>query len=163
MDNDLLRIKEWLLANKLSLNVTKTEFLLISSHHKLNNLDFQPSVKIGYDCIRQVRHSRVLGVEIDEYLSWNKHIENVVKKITSGIGSMRRIRDFVDRETLSTIYNALVRPHFDYCSEVWDILGVGLSSRLQKLQNRAARIIMNMGYNTPGMEARIRAYFQKIQ
>ncbi len=47
----------------------------------------------------------------------------------------------------------LVRPHFDYCSEVWDTLGVGLSSRLQKQQNRAARIIMNMGYNTPGMEA----------
>ena len=39
MNNDLLRIKEWLLANKLSLNVAKTEFLLIGSHHKLNNLD----------------------------------------------------------------------------------------------------------------------------
>ena len=49
-----------------------------------------------------------LGVEIDENLSWNKHIENVVKKVTSGIGAMRRIRDFVDRETLSSIYNALV-------------------------------------------------------
>ena len=66
---------------------------------------------------------------------------------------MRRIRDFVDRETLFSIYNALVRPHFDYCSEVWDTLGVGLSSRLQKLQNRAARIIMNLRYNTPGIEA----------
>jgi hypothetical protein len=66
---------------------------------------------------------------------------------------MRRIRDFVDRETLSSIYNALIRPHFDYCSEVWDTLGVGLSSRLQKLQNRAARIIMNLRYNTPGIEA----------
>ena len=126
MNNDLLRIKEWLFANKL--------------------------IKIGYDCIKQVRHSRALGVEIVEHLSWNKHIENVVKKVTSGIGAMRRIRNFVDRETLSSIYNALVRPHFDYCSDVWDTLGVGLSSRLQKLQNRAARIIMNMGYNTPGME-----------
>ena len=66
---------------------------------------------------------------------------------------MRRIRDFVDRETLSSIYNALIRPHFDYCSEVWDSLGVGLSNRLQKLQNRAARIIMNLRYNTPGIEA----------
>ena len=56
-------------------------------------------------------------------------------------------------EKLSSIYNALVRPHFDYCSEVWDTLGVGLSSRLQKLQNIAARIIMNLRYNTPGIEA----------
>ena len=100
MNNDLLRIKEWLLANKLSLNVVKTKFLLIGSHHKLN-LDFQPSVKIGYDCIKQVRHSRVRGVEIDEHLFWNKHIENVVKKVTSGIGAIRRIR--MNRETLSSI------------------------------------------------------------
>ena len=118
MNNDLLRIKEWLLANKQSLNVAKTEFLLIGSHHKLNNLDSQPSVSIGHDSIKQVRHSRVLGVEIDENLPWNKHIENVVKKVTSG----RNVRDFVDRENLSSIYNALIRPHFDYCSEVWDTL-----------------------------------------
>ena len=87
MNNDLLRIKEWLLANKLSLNVAKTEFLLIGSHHKLNNLDSKPSVNIGHDSIKQVQHSTVLGVEIDENLSWKKHIENVVKKVTSGTTS----------------------------------------------------------------------------
>jgi hypothetical protein len=38
--------------------------------------------------------------KIYEYLSWIKHLENVVKKVTSGIGTMRRIRDFVDRETI---------------------------------------------------------------
>ena len=68
MNNDLLRIKEWLLACKLSLNVAKTEFLLIGSHHKLNNLDLQPSVNIGHDSIKQVHHNRALGVEIEDYL-----------------------------------------------------------------------------------------------
>ena len=79
------------MANKLSLNVAKTESLLIGTHHKLNNLDSQPSVNIGHDSIKQVQHSRVLGVEIDENLSWNKHIENVVKKVTSGIGDVHAI------------------------------------------------------------------------
>ena len=37
--------------------------------------------------------------------------------------------------------NALIAPHFDYCCEVWDTIGIGLSDRLQKLQNRAARVI----------------------
>ena len=41
------------------------------------------------------------------------------------------------------MYNALIQPHLDYCCEVWDELGKGLSERLQKLQNRAARLIMN--------------------
>ena len=59
----------------------------------------------------------------------------------------------MDRETLISIYIALVRTHFDYCSEVWDTLGIGLSTRLQNLQNRAARIIMSMKNNTPGLKA----------
>ena len=42
------------------------------------------------------------------------------------------------------VYNALIQPYFDYCCEVWDTLGKGLSERLQKLQNRTARLIMNL-------------------
>ena len=61
-------------GQKLSLNIAKTKFLLIGSHHKLNNLDSQPSVNIGHHSIKQDRRSRVLGVGIDENLSLNKHI-----------------------------------------------------------------------------------------
>ncbi len=103
--------------------------------------------------IKQVHHSSLLGVQIDEKLSWNKHVESVARKVTSGVGALKRIRDFADRETLISIYNALVRPHFDYCSEVWDTLGIGHSTRLQKLQNREARIVMGMTNDTPGLEA----------
>ena len=66
---------------------------------------------------------------------------------------MRRIRDFVKRDTLVSIYNALVQPHFNYCSEVWDTLGQGLSNRLQKLHNRSARLIMNLSNDAPATEA----------
>ncbi len=41
------------------------------------------------------------------------------------------------------VYNALIQPYFDYCYEVWDTLGKGVSERLQKLQNRAARLNLN--------------------
>jgi hypothetical protein len=52
-------------------------------------------------------------------------IVEFLTKISLGTNTLK-IRDFVERETLSSIYNALIRPHFDYCSEVWDTLGVGL-------------------------------------
>ena len=80
-------------------------------------------------------------------------IDKVAKKVTSGIGAVRKIRDLVDPETLISVYNALINPDFDYCSEVWDTMGVGLSNRLQKLQNRAARVIMNFSNDIPGPEA----------
>ena len=54
---------------------------------------------------------------------------------------MRRMRSFVPLETLKLIYNALVQPYFDYCSPLWDNCGGGLKDKLQRLQNRAARVI----------------------
>ncbi len=50
------------------------------------------------------------------------------------------------------VYNALIQPYFHYCCEVWDTLGNGLNERLQKLQNRAARLIMNLN-NEHGQSA----------
>ena len=152
MNRDLAHVNDWLLANKLSLNVVKTEFILIGSAQKLNSIVIQPNIEINQVKINQVGNATVLGVEIDDR-SWHSHIDKVAKKVTSGIGAIRKIRDLVDRETLISVYNALVNPHFDYCSEVWDTMGVGLSNRLQKLQNRAARVIMNFSNDIPGPEA----------
>jgi hypothetical protein len=80
-------------------------------------------------------------VYIDENLTWNVHIDKISKKIASGIGVLKRSRPFVPFETLLCIYNALVQPHFDYCSVVWGNCNKTLSTKLQKLQNLAARIL----------------------
>ena len=63
-----------------------------------------------------------------------------------GKKELQSIHEFVDRETLISIYNALVRHHFDYCSEMLDTLDIFalISTPLQKLQGGAARIIMDM-------------------
>ena len=163
MNRDLENVKTWLLANKLSLNVAKTEFLLIGSRHNIRNLDVQPDLRIGQHPLKQVTHSRVLGVEIDQYLSWGEHIDVITKKLTSGIGAIRRIRNFVDQPTLISVHNAIVQPYFDYCSEVWDTLGEGLSKRLQKLQNRSARVILHMTNDTPSKEALLALGWESLE
>ena len=60
------------------------------------------------------------------------------KKLTEGIFALCRVKPFVNKETFISIYNAIIRPQFDYCCEVWDALGKTQSDQLQKLQNRAA-------------------------
>ena len=72
-------------------------------------------------------------------MAWHSHIDKLSKKIASRIGAIKRIIPFVSPKILHYIYNALVQPHFDYCSIVWGNCGKTLSERLQKLQNRAAR------------------------
>ena len=122
-----------------------TEFMLIGSPQMIRNVsNFQPNIIIENKQIRQVNKTKTLGTTIDQHLTWKTNTENICKKITSGISALRRVKPFIaDRNTLISIYNAIVRPYFDYCSEVWDVFGETQSKRLQKLQNRAARIISN--------------------
>ena len=125
------------------MSIAKTEYVLIGSRQRINSLDIQLSINIDTQSVKRVKHSKVLGGQIDEDLDWSKHIEFIAGKISSGIGAIKKAKEFVDRNILVLIYNALVQPHFDYCCEVWDVLGKTLSDRLQELLNRAARIIMN--------------------
>ena len=106
-------------------------------------MDVQPTVKIDTCPIKRVKCAKVLGVEIDGNLNWENYIEYIASKVSSGIGALKKLKEFVDRDTLVLVCNALIQPHFDYCCEIWDELGKGLGERLQKLQNRAARLIMN--------------------
>ena len=79
-------------------------------------------------------------------MNWEKHIDYISSKVSSGIGAIKRLREFVDQSTLVKVYNALIQPFFDYCSEVWDCFNKGLSDRLQiLLQNfKKARMIMGL-------------------
>ena len=89
----------------------------------------------------------MIDIIIDEHLSWNDQIQNVVTKVSKGIGMLRRIGQFVPKSTLLRIYNAIVLSHFDYCGLVWDKCCEYLTGKLQKLQNRAARIITGRTYD----------------
>ena len=55
----------------------------------------------------------VIGVYVDENLSWNTHIDGVCKKISSALGLIKRIRNFVQFHTLLNILNGLVKSQFD--------------------------------------------------
>jgi hypothetical protein len=139
---DLINIKEWLLANKLSLNLTKTEYLVIGSPFNLNNLTSEPNIMIDNVPIKRATKTKSLGIQIDQFLSSDNHFEEKCKKASSGIGAIRRLKSYVSRESLISVYYALVQPYFDYCCLVWDPIGATLSNRIQTLQNRAARVIL---------------------
>ena len=144
---ELQNLHQWLIANRLSLNVAKTEFMIIGSRQRLLvHNDEQISIQIDGKAIKRVNETKSLGLQIDEHLTWTRLVENISKKIASAIGALKRVRQFIDTSTAQTIYGALIQPYFDYCSSVWDGLNVTLNDKLQKLQNRAARVIAKSRY-----------------
>ena len=119
---DLENIRIWLKANKLTINVTKTEYMFIASDSSLDKLRDIPYLVLGGKLIKRVKVSKSLRIFIYERLSWRDHIDEISKTICSGISGLRQVREFVTLSTLLTIYNSLIQPIFDYCDVVLDII-----------------------------------------
>ena len=88
LNEDLARVEKWLTAYKLTLNASKTDFLLIGSRQRLSSFHNPPSLMIDGAPITQVTSTKSLSVHIYQTLSWNVHVENLCKKIGSGIGGV---------------------------------------------------------------------------
>ena len=146
--SELNNLTCWLRASKLSLNVAKTELMIIGSRQRLNTQCEEINIIIDDRTIKRVDHIKSLGLTIDAQLSWSKHVDEISKKVSSAIGALKRVRPFIPTDVPVQIYNALILPHFDYCSPVWDGMSVCLSDKLQKLQNRAARVITQSPFDT---------------
>ena len=121
--------------------------MIIGSRQRVNATQNDIAIRI---CDREINRADIvksLGMHIDRHLSWSEHIHNISKKISSAIGVLKRARPFISCKTAVQVYTALIQPHFDYCCSVWDELGGTLATKLQKLQNRAARVITRSSYD----------------
>ena len=145
VNSDLENLRQWLMANKLSLNVAKTEFQIIGTKTMLKKASAkQLNIHIQNNPIKRVFQCKTLGVTLDENLCWKSNTDTLCKKISSGIYALKHIKEHVDKQTLLAVYNAIIQPYFSYCCEAWNVLGETQSMRLQKLHNRAARIIAHV-------------------
>ena len=88
-------------------------------------------------------------MQIDCHLDWKEQVKAVSTKICRSIGFLRHAKSFLPMASLKTRYTGIVEPHSQYCCSVWDCAGCTDINQLQKLQNRAARIITNSSFDTP--------------
>ena len=146
LNADLANVSDWMKANKLSLNTSKTKYMIISSHKRLHRIESVPPMILDNTQIKRVKFTNSLGLMIDETLTWDEQVTLITKKVNKGLNVLRRLRDFFDIKILTTVYQTLVQPYFNYCSQVWGGLGTTLCNKPQRLQNRAVRIIKKSGY-----------------
>ena len=93
---EFLKICEWLRSNKLSLNALKTEFMITGSHQRVGELGSArtlPVVRAEGNVIKRVNKTKSLGLVIDEFLTWDKHIEYITKKIKQNLGMMKKSKE----------------------------------------------------------------------
>ena len=138
--------------------------MYFASYYNLSNLGIFAidPLKIGDQPITRVQSTKSLGVVFDQRLVWEEHVDSLCKCVSSGLAALKQARQYVPQDTLLMIYNAVIKPLFDYCDVVWGNLNKNLTARLQKLQNRAARIITRKGYNIRSADNRKELRWDKV-
>lgn len=138
--SEMNKIEQWLQCNKLTLNASKSKYMLFGTTARINSTqDLHIQVK-GTD-IKRTSAIKYLGLWLDENLTWSTYIDKLCKNVSRRLSLLSRVRRFIDIKTLNLLYNALVLPKFDYCDVVWSNCNQTMSQKLQRLQNRAGRII----------------------
>jgi hypothetical protein len=94
LNTEIKKIHTWLTANKLTLNTTKTEFMIIGSKHNLTKVQTDPIITIGNNNIKRVYKTKSLGIIIDDKLNWKENIHSICKKTSKGIGMLRFCKSF---------------------------------------------------------------------
>ena len=114
---ELKFVKRWLDANKLSLNIDKTNYVIF--HSTSSSIPPDTVIKIGKRHITSVKYVKFLGLLLDENLSWMYHLGELSKKLARTCGILFRIRNLPTSESLICIYNALFMSFLQYDITVW--------------------------------------------
>ena len=145
VNQELCKLYDWLTANKLTLNIKKSNFVIFSPVQK--KFTYQPKIMIfdneqnknvALECKEFIKY---LGILIDSHLTWKHHIDHIAIKISRTIGLISKIRHFVPKHTLINIYRSLVAPYLSYGLIVWGQACKSYLDKLLKLQKRGPRFI----------------------
>ena len=140
---ELGKISDWMSANKLSLNTSKSKFIIFSYRQKKMGENKIPTLKINGTPIERKRETNFLGLFINEHINWNTHIFNISKTITKTLGVMNRLKHYLPQRILQILYNSLILSHLNSNITAWGFA----SHKLCRLQKRALRLITDSRYN----------------
>ena len=137
-NDEMVKIVDWVNANKLSLNVKKTNYMLFTGKKAFGN---ELGIVISQKRISKTDKAKFLGIMISEKLNWKCHIEYISKKVAKSVGILSRLSKFLFKKSLLNLYYSLIYPYFIYCNEVWGLACATHRKKLFSLQKRALRII----------------------
>ena len=139
INNELLKVSDWLMANKLTINLEKSHYMIFH-RSRLKDCD-KRDVIIQDMIICHVTSTKFLGVIIDDKLKWNLHIMYMKNKIAKSNGILYKIRNLLVRKTLTHLYNSFVFTYLIYGVEVCGNTNAVHLDPIIKIEKRIVRAI----------------------
>ena len=136
INRDLKLTVDWIRANKLSLNASKTEIVIFKARNK--TITKHLTFRISGQKIEPSWQVRYLGVILQEDLHWNTYLTSLIKKLSRSTGLLSKVRHYGPKHLPRTIYYSIFNSHLIYTCEVWKQNQNNLNfNKLTKLQNNA--------------------------
>ena len=148
LSNELNNANKWLIDNKLSLHLGKTESILFGTKRKLASINnFQ--VQCNNISIKSVTNVNYLGLSLENTLSGESIVSNIVKKSSSRLKFLYRYKDILNENSRKILCSALIQCHFDYCCSSWySSTSKTLKNKLQVMQNKMIRFILGLDFRS---------------
>ena len=135
LENDALKITEWFPDNGMKLNEDNCHFMIFGA--KRSN---ETTIKIGEACVKESTEENLLGITIDQPLSFKQHVKALCKKATKQLHALSRISRYMDTEKVQRLMRAFLLCHFSYCLLVWMFCERALNHRINHIHERTLRI-----------------------
>ena len=142
---ELVLVTNWLSANKLTLNINKTKFIVFTSSKK-KGIKTNKSLYVNDIPIKKVHAISFLGLLIDENLSWKPHMLTLLNKLRSSFGVISTLKYCLNVENLVQIYHSLIESYLCYGILVWNHGNITIVKKMQQLCNK---FISFINHKTP--------------
>ena len=142
LESNFTSIVDWCSNNKLTLNIGKTKHMLIGPTLK-DNLAVARNLQYGNQKIEIVREYNYLGIDLDDKLTMENHINKSVGKANKKLYMIYKLRRCLSRKTTAMLYKQLVRPHLEYCDFLIDS---SLRKHIDKYNNVQKRALRTINY-----------------
>ena len=125
VNRELVGVNNWIMANRLSLNVSKTSYMIISNQK--NAID----IRIRDSILTKVSTVKFLGVTLDENLTFNDHVKNATTKISKFVGVLRRLHCQLPADVMVKLYYSLVYSHLTNALLAWGRSGRANAAKIE--------------------------------
>ena len=136
-------VHNFLTSNRLTVNPSKTEFLLVGTSQQCSKI-ISPTINFQGATISPSKSARNLGFIFDNHLSHHAQISSISRSSFFQIRQLRQIRSSLDTKTSITLANSLVSSKLDYCNSLYFNLPNTSLKRLQAIQNSLARVVLKV-------------------
>ena len=140
LETDSQKAIEWFKLNEMIVNPDKFQAIIVK---KNTNIKDSYPLKINDQIINSESSVKLLGIEIDNKLSFDKHISTLCKKASNQLNAIGRIQNYMGFKEKEVLINSFVYSNFNYCPLVWHFCSSKSLNKIEKIQERALRLLHN--------------------